>query len=141
VIHERCEVIFCATNQLLQIQRIFENNESVTHNANVALHLRAIGQQLELLSRAYKDLKDEVNSIKQQNSGADHLRNPICIAVRNVRSNFEEFVDENTDAGDDDYDFAYVGQGIKSGLNKTRRNVNFYGMGNYEDMGGGLRHH
>jgi hypothetical protein len=38
------------------------------------------------------------------------------------------------DAGEDDYDFASVGQGITSGLNRTRRNVNFHGMGNYEDM-------
>ena len=65
----------------------------------------------------------------------------VCIAVRNVRFDFEEFVDENTDAGDDDYDFASVGQGIKSGPNKARRNVNFSGMGNYEDMDGVLRHH
>jgi len=66
VIHERCEDIFCATNQILQIQRMSENNESATQNAaDVAFQLRAIGQQLELLSRTYKDMKDEVNSIKQ----------------------------------------------------------------------------
>jgi hypothetical protein len=34
--------------------------------------LQAIGHQIELLSRTYKDLKDEVNSIKQHNSGAHH---------------------------------------------------------------------
>jgi len=45
------------------------------------------------------------------------------MAVRNVRSNFEE-----------DYDFAFVGQGIRSGPNRARRNVNFRGMGNYEEM-------
>jgi hypothetical protein len=28
------------------------------------------------------------------------------MAVRNVESNFEEFVDENADAGEDNYDFA-----------------------------------
>jgi hypothetical protein len=40
-----------------------ENNESTTQNAaDIAFQLRAIGQQLELLSRTYKDLKDEVNS-------------------------------------------------------------------------------
>jgi hypothetical protein len=50
---------------------MFENNESATQNADVAFQLRAIGQQRELLSRTYKDLKDEVNSIKQQNRGAD----------------------------------------------------------------------
>jgi hypothetical protein len=57
----RCEGIFCATNQILQIQRMSENNISATQNADVAFQLRAIGQQLELLSRMYKDLKDEVN--------------------------------------------------------------------------------
>jgi seryl-tRNA synthetase len=105
----KCEDIFCVTNQILQIQRISENNESTTQNADVAFQLRAIGQQLELLSRMYKDLKDEVNSIKQQNSGADRRGNTVRMAVQNVRSDFEEFVDENTDAGKDDYDFASAG--------------------------------
>ena len=63
-IHERCEDIFCTTNHILQIQRMSENNESGTQNADVAFQLQAIGQQLELLSRTYKDLKDEVNLIK-----------------------------------------------------------------------------
>jgi len=52
---------------LAQVQVIFV---LVTQNVDVAFQLRAIGQQLELLSRMFKDLKDEVNSIKQQNSGA-----------------------------------------------------------------------
>jgi hypothetical protein len=56
------------------------------------------------------------------------------MAVRNVKSDFEEFVDKNTDAGEDDYDFASAGQGIRSGPNKARRNVNFRGMGAYKDM-------
>jgi len=47
------------------------------------------------------------------------------MAVRNVRSDFEEFVDENADAGEDDYDFASAGQGIRSGPKRARRNVNF----------------
>jgi hypothetical protein len=34
--NERCEDIFCATNQILQIQRMSENNKSATQNANVA---------------------------------------------------------------------------------------------------------
>jgi hypothetical protein len=75
---------------------MFENNESATQNADVAFQLRVIGQQLELLSRTYKDLKDEVNSIKKQNSGADRQGNMVRMAVRNVISDFEEFVDENT---------------------------------------------
>ena len=64
VIHERCDDIFCATNQILQIQRMSENNESATQNADVAFQFRVIGQQLELLSKTYKDLKDEVNLVK-----------------------------------------------------------------------------
>jgi len=60
------------------------------------------------------------------------------MAVRNVRSDFEEFVDENTNTGEDDYDFASVSQGIRSGPNWARRNVNFRGMGTYEDMDGDL---
>jgi hypothetical protein len=107
-------------------------------NADVAFQLRATSQQLELLSRTYKDLKDEVNSIKQQNSGADRRGNTVRIAVHNVRSDFEEFVDENADAGEDDYDFASAGQGIMSGPNMARGNVNFHGMGTCEDMNGDL---
>ena len=115
-----------------------ENNESAAQNADVVFQLRSIGQQLELLSRTYKDLKDEVNSIKQQNSGADHRGNTVRMAARNVRSDFEEFVDENADEGEDDYDFALAGHGIRSGPNRARRNVNFRSMGTYEDMDGDL---
>ena len=93
-------------------------NESATQNADVAFQLQAIGQQLELLSRTYKDMKDEVNSIKQQNSGADRRGNTVCIAVRNVRFDFEEFVDDNAEAGEDDYDFASLAK--ESGLDRTR---------------------
>jgi len=96
--------------------------------------LRAIGQQLKLMSRTYKDLKDEVNLIKQLNSDVDRGGNTVCMAVQNVRSDFEEFVDENAYASEDDYDFESASQGIKSGPNKARRIVNFLGMGNYEDM-------
>jgi hypothetical protein len=42
---------------------MFENNELATQNANVLFQLRAIDQQLELLSKTYKDLKDQVNLI------------------------------------------------------------------------------
>jgi hypothetical protein len=54
-----------------RFKECLKNNESMTQNANIAFQLQAIGQQLELLSRTYKDLEDKVNSIKQQNSGAD----------------------------------------------------------------------
>jgi len=115
-----------------------KNNESATQYADVAFQLRAIGQHLELLSRTYKDLKDEGNSIKQQNGGADRRGNTVHMAVWNVRSDFDEFVDENTDAGEDDYDFASAGRGIRSGPNRARRTVNFRGMGTYENMDGDL---
>jgi len=55
-----------------------------------------------------------------------------------AKSDFEEFVDENADAGEDDYDFASTGQGIRSWPNRARRNVNFRCMGTYEDMDGDL---
>ena len=58
------------------------------------------------------------------------------MGVPNNKSDFEEYVDENADVGEDDYDFASVSQGIRSGPIKARRNVNFHGMGNYEDMNG-----
>ena len=67
-----------------------ENNESATQNVDVAFQLRSIGQQLELLSKTYKDMKDEVNSIKQQNNRADRQGNTVRMAARNVRSDFEE---------------------------------------------------
>jgi hypothetical protein len=41
------------------------------------------------------------------------------MVVRKVRSDFEEFVYENIDAGEDDYDFASAGQGIRSGPNRA----------------------
>jgi len=111
-----------------------ENNESTTQNADVAFQLRAISQPLELLSRMDKDLKDEVNSIRQLNSEADRRGYTFRRAVRNVRYDFEEFVDENEDKDEDDCDFASSGQGIKSGPNRAGRNVNFRAMGNYEDV-------
>jgi succinylglutamate desuccinylase len=76
----------------------------VTQNAKIAFQLQAIGQQLELLSRTYKDLEDEVNLIKQQNSGADRRENKVYRVVGSVRYDFDEFFDENADAGEDDYD-------------------------------------
>ena len=60
------------------------------------------------------------------------------MAARNVRSDFEEFVDENADGGEDDYDFTSAGQGIRSGPNRARRNVNFRSMVTYENMDGDL---
>jgi len=47
-----------------------------------------------------------------------------------------EFVDENTDAGEDDYDFTSAGQGIRSRPNRARRNVMAWAL--MEDMDGDL---
>ena len=69
---------------------------------------------------------------------SDRQGNTIRRAVQNVRSEFKEFIDENVDEGEDDYDFASSSQGIRSELNRARRNVNFYGRGNYENVDGNL---
>ena len=58
----------------------------------------------------------------------------VCRAVWTVKSDLEEFVDKNADADEDDYDFEFAGQGIRSGPYRATRNVNFHGMGNYEDV-------
>ncbi len=50
------------------------------------------------------DLTDDLKWIKKQNIGADRRGNTVCKAVPNTRSDFYEFVDENTDVGEDDYD-------------------------------------
>jgi len=99
VTHERCEEIFFVTNRILQIQRMFENNESATQNADVAFQLRASCQQLELLSRMNMDLKDDLKWIKKQNMGADRRGNTIRKAVPNTRSDFKVRVDENAESG------------------------------------------
>ena len=65
MIHESCEDIFFATNQILQIQRMSENNESAKQNADVAFQLQGLCQQLELLSRMNVDLKDDLKWIKK----------------------------------------------------------------------------
>jgi hypothetical protein len=36
--------------------------------------------------------------------------------------------------GENDFDIACVNQGINSRSNRARRNVNFHGTGNYEDV-------
>ena len=60
------------------------------------------------------------------------------MAVQNTKYDFEEFVDENTNVSEDDYDFASIGQGIRPRPNKARRNMNFHYMRNYKHMGGDL---
>jgi hypothetical protein len=66
--------------------------------------LRALCQQLDLLSRMNMDLKDDVKWIKKQNIGADRRGNTIRKAVPHTRSDFDVFVDENADVCEEDYD-------------------------------------
>jgi hypothetical protein len=39
----------------------------------------------------------------------DQQGNPIWKVVRNVKIDFVDFIDENADVDDEDYDFAFVG--------------------------------
>ena len=80
------------------------NNELATQNADIAFQLRALCQQLQLLSWMNMDVIDDLKSIRKQNSGADCRGNPVHKAVPNSRSDFDVFVDENADVGEMDYD-------------------------------------
>ena len=51
-----------------------------------------------------------------------------------TRFDFQEFVDNNTDVGENEYDITCVNQGISSRSNRAKRNVNFHDTGNYEDV-------
>jgi len=58
-------------------------------------------------------MKNEMASMRNQNSRMDGLRmradrrgNTIGRAVRNVKTNFVDFVNENAYVDDDDHDFA-----------------------------------
>jgi hypothetical protein len=72
-----------------------------------------------------KELKNNMDSIKQRNSGVDHRRSNVRRAVRNDRTDFYKFVDDNVNLGGDDYEFASIGQRNRFGPNKARRNVSF----------------
>ena len=80
------------------------NNELATQNADIVFQLRALCQQRKLLSWMNIDVIDDLKSIRKQNSGADCRGNPVHKAVPNTRSDFDVFVDENTDVGEMDYD-------------------------------------
>ena len=47
------------------------NDELATQNADVAFQLRALCQQLQLLSRMNMDVIDDLKSIRKQNIGAN----------------------------------------------------------------------
>jgi hypothetical protein len=62
-----------------------------------------------------------MDSRKQKNSGADCRRSN----VQKVVTNFDEFVDDKIDVGDDGYVFISVGQGNRFESNRAKRNVSF----------------
>jgi hypothetical protein len=55
-------------------------------------------------------MKDEVNSIKQQNSGVGRRGNTVRKAVWKTISDFDGFIDENAVTDEDDNDFASAGK-------------------------------
>jgi len=130
--HDLWEYILCYSPNFYRFQRMFENNESVTlNNESVTLNIEfsfqiwVNGQQSKLLTKVTKELKNDMDSMKQQNNGADHRRSNVRRAVQNDRTDFYKFVDDNANMGGDDYEFASMGQGNRFGPNRARRNVSF----------------
>jgi hypothetical protein len=77
-------------------------------------------------------------SVRQQNSGTNGLRmgahrrgKTIWRAIQNVKTDFIDFMDENTNVDDDDYDydFAFMGNRNWSGHNWSRKNDVSFGQG------------
>lgn len=52
-----------------------------------------------------------MDSMKQQISGVNLRGNTVQKAMQNVNTNVDEFIDDNANMGDDEYEFASVGQG------------------------------
>ena len=52
-----------------------------------------------------------MDSMKQQISGVNLRENTVQKAMQNVNTNVDEFIDDNANMGDDEYDFASIGQG------------------------------
>ena len=72
--YESCEVYFSFYQSFFTNSKISRNNDSVTPKVNNIFQIQAFTQQLELLTRVTKDLKDEMALMRQQNSGMDGLR-------------------------------------------------------------------
>jgi len=117
--------------------------------------MQAFAQQLKLLIRVMKNLKDEMTFMRQQHSGIDGFRmvaswrgNIIWRAIQNVKI---DFVYENAIVDDDDYNFASIGNRDRFKQNWSWKNVIFSQGGtikqrenscnfrSYEDSGGELR--
>jgi len=110
-----------------------KNNESATPKKDNIFQMQAFAKQLEMLTMM-KNLKDEMALVRQQNSGTNGLRmgahwrgNTIWRAIQNVKTDFIDFMDENTNVDDDDYDydFAFIGNRNWFGHNWSRKNVSF----------------
>lgn len=116
--------------------------------------MQAFAQQLKLLIRVMKNLKDEMTLMRQQHSGIDVFGmvassrgNTIWRAIQNVEI---DFVDENANVNNDDYNFASIGNRDRFEQNQSWKNVIFSEGGTinqrenscnfmpYEDSGGEL---
>jgi len=64
-----------------------------------------------------------MDSMKQYNNGVEHQRSNFKRVVQNDRTDFDEFVNDNTNVGDDDHKFSSMGQGNMFGPNKARINI------------------
>jgi hypothetical protein len=51
--------------------------------------------------------------------GANWWGNPICRTAWNVKTNFVDFVDENANVDDDDYDFVFMDNKDQFGKNQS----------------------
>jgi hypothetical protein len=54
-----------------------ENNESTIPNIKFSFQIGAIDQQIELLTKVNKELKDKMDSIKQHNNGDECKRSNV----------------------------------------------------------------
>lgn len=80
-----------------------------------------------------KDLKDEIVLIRQQNNKTkgrlrmrvDRRENPIWRVIQNIKTDFVDFRDKNTNIDDDHYDFASMENIYLFMHNKSQTNVTF----------------
>jgi len=79
-----------------------------------------LANNLNFLARVTKELKDDIELMKQYIFLADYWGSNVWRDVENVRIYFDEFVDDNANISDDDYEFTSVGQGNKFRPNRVR---------------------
>ena len=90
--------------------KISKNKKFMATKADNIFKMQAFTQQLAFFTRVMEDRKHEMASMRKQNSGTDGLRmganqqgTLVQRAVRNVKTDFVDFVDENANVNDDDY--------------------------------------